>query len=67
MIAAALRHARQEIVRIGMRMQAEELKAGFDACLLTDAEMALGEAAWRAFDDPFGAWRTLPKPEPRTR
>jgi len=52
-----VRDARQEIVLIGMRMQPEELTACFDACLLTDAEMALGESAWRAIDDPFPRWR----------
>ncbi|MCU0933047.1 MAG: zinc metallochaperone GTPase ZigA [Thiobacillaceae bacterium] len=52
-----VRDARQEIVLIGMRMQPEELKACFDACLLTEAEMELGETAWREFDDPFPRWR----------
>ena len=30
--------------------------AKLDACLLTDAEFALGAAGWHAFDDPFPAW-----------
>lgn len=52
--AGRILHAgRQEIVLIGIRMDEPELRACFDACLLTDAEMALGETAWRRFDDPF--------------
>lgn len=51
------RDARQEIVLIGIRMPTEELRACFDACLLTDAELALGEAGWRALHDPFPAWQ----------
>jgi len=51
-----VRDARQEIVLIGIRMDPEVLKSCFDACLLTDAEMALGEDAWRRLDDPFPAW-----------
>jgi G3E family GTPase len=48
--------ARQEIVLIGIHMDQEGLKACFDACLLTDAEMAMGEDAWRRLDDPFPTW-----------
>ena len=51
------RDARQEIVLIGIRMNREELTACFDACLLTDAEMATGETGWRELDDPFPVWR----------
>jgi hypothetical protein len=29
----------------------------FNACLLTDKEMALGEKAWARFRDPFPSWR----------
>lgn len=50
---------RQEIVLIGQDMDEAALRAGFDACLLTDAEMALGPAGWAAFDDPFAAWAPL--------
>jgi G3E family GTPase len=52
-----VRDARQEIVLIGIRMNPEELRACFDACLLTDEEMALGEAGWVTLDDPFPRWR----------
>lgn len=48
--------ARQEIVLIGIRMQQAELQACFEACLLTDAEMALGVAGWQHLDDPFPRW-----------
>lgn len=47
---------RQELVVIGIGINAPKIKAALDACLLTDAEMALGEAAWAAFDDPFMSW-----------
>ncbi len=46
----------QELVIIGMHMQKEALIAGFDACLLTEAEMALGMDAWRMLPDPFPKW-----------
>jgi G3E family GTPase len=47
---------RQEIVIIGIGMDREAITSALDACLLTDAEMALGWRAWRRFDDPFMAW-----------
>ncbi len=50
----------QEIVLIGIRMDEAQLRAAFDACLLTDDEMALGEAGWRRFDDPFPHWGEAP-------
>lgn len=46
----------QELVMIGMRMDEAALRAGFDACLLSDAEMAAGPAAWERFEDPFPRW-----------
>lgn len=45
---------RQEIVLIGIGMDRQKLTANLDACLLTDAEMDLGQAAWAQFPDPFG-------------
>lgn len=33
-----------------------------DACLLTDADMALGPEGWAQFEDPFGEW-TVWEPE----
>lgn len=50
------RDGRQEIVLIGIGMNKDELTACFDACLLDDAELALGEVGWRRLDDPFPAW-----------
>jgi G3E family GTPase len=47
---------RQELVLIGIGMNEAALRAGFDRCLLTDAELRLGAEGWRAFGDPFPAW-----------
>jgi G3E family GTPase len=52
--------ARQEIVMIGMGMDESALCKRFDACLLTDAEMAAGPAAWTPWPMPFANW---PQPE----
>jgi len=48
--------ARQELVLIGMDMDERALRAGLDACLLTDAEMGLGPDAWQQWPTPFEAW-----------
>jgi G3E family GTPase len=50
---------RQEIVIIGIDMDRAQLIALLDDCLLTDAEYAAGEAVWRTYPDPFGAWEVL--------
>ncbi|AIR88816.1 zinc metallochaperone GTPase ZigA [Pseudomonas cremoricolorata] len=47
---------RQELVFIGQNIDFAQLTADLDACLLTDAEMALGSTAWLRLDDPFGPW-----------
>jgi G3E family GTPase len=47
---------RQQLVLIGMNMDEAALRAGLDACLLTDAELAAGPEAWAEYDDPFSAW-----------
>ncbi|HEY0469418.1 MAG TPA: zinc metallochaperone GTPase ZigA [Polyangiaceae bacterium] len=44
---------RQEIVLIGIGMDEQALRSGFDGCLLTDAELAAGPKAWRNFPDPL--------------
>ena len=49
----------QELVIIGMHMDTAALIKGFDACLLTEAEIALGMQAWLKFTDPFPAWPNL--------
>jgi G3E family GTPase len=46
----------QELVLIGIGMDEAALTAGFDACLLTDAELALGETGWAGLADPFPQW-----------
>lgn len=51
--------ARQEIVLIGMDMNQADLTAQFDACLLTDDEMALGANEWEKFDNPFTGWTDM--------
>ncbi len=48
--------ARQELVLIGMGMDEAALRARFDACLLTDEEMARGPEAWAAWGNPFPDW-----------
>ncbi len=47
---------RQELVFIGQHIDFSLLTDELDACLLTDAEMALGEAGWKMLNDPFGEW-----------
>ncbi|WP_323121305.1 zinc metallochaperone GTPase ZigA [Burkholderia alba] len=46
----------QELVLIGTEMDEAGLRASFDACLLNDDELAMSEAAWRGFADPFPDW-----------
>lgn len=48
--------ARQELVLIGMHMDESALRQHFDACLLTDNEMAMGPKAWRTWNTPFHDW-----------
>jgi len=49
---------RQQLVFIGQNLKEEAMRAGLESCLLTDAEMALGEEGWRKFKDPFPEWIT---------
>lgn len=49
--------ARQELVLIGMHLDQPALSARFDACLLSEAEMAAGPSAWERYRDPFPRWR----------
>ena len=48
--------AQQELVMIGMDMDEATLRRRLDACLLSDAELALGEDGWREMEDPFPRW-----------
>jgi G3E family GTPase len=50
---------RQELVIIGMAMDREALHARFDACLLTDEELALGPTGWKDLFDPFPVWDNI--------
>lgn len=47
---------RQELVIIGRELDEAALRASFDACLLTDAELTVGPDGWRAFRDPLAPW-----------
>ncbi|WP_017925088.1 zinc metallochaperone GTPase ZigA [Thioalkalivibrio sp. HL-Eb18] len=47
---------RQEIVLIGINMDADAMRQRLDACLLTDDEMAAGPQQWQHFEDPFPVW-----------
>ncbi|MEZ2350776.1 GTP-binding protein [Caballeronia sp. RCC_10] len=47
---------RQELVLIGLDLNADAWQRRFDACLLTDEEWALGADGWQRFSDPFPAW-----------
>jgi G3E family GTPase len=47
---------RQELVFIGIGMDEADMRRRLDACLLTEAEFAAGEAAWLALPDPFPRW-----------
>ncbi|MBF8776296.1 zinc metallochaperone GTPase ZigA [Pseudomonas fulva] len=48
--------ARQELVLIGMDMNEPALRASFDACLLTDEEMAQGPKVWMKLENPLPGW-----------
>lgn len=48
---------RQQLAIIGIEMDQELIRARLDACLLTDAEMALEPARWSTMADPFAPWR----------
>jgi G3E family GTPase len=54
---------RQELVLIGIKMDEATLRAGFDRCLLTDAELALGPKAWKKLPDPFADWDAESAPQ----
>ncbi|HTH93952.1 MAG TPA: zinc metallochaperone GTPase ZigA [Rhodocyclaceae bacterium] len=52
---------RQELVLIGMDMDEPALRTRLDACLLSDAEAAVGTEGWTTFNDPFPAWDAAPE------
>ncbi|MDZ4097609.1 MAG: zinc metallochaperone GTPase ZigA [Methylophilaceae bacterium] len=47
----------QELVMIGINMNKAALIESFDACLLTNEELALGMDKWKSFTDPFPVWQ----------
>jgi G3E family GTPase len=49
----------QELVIIGMQMDKASIEDGFNACLLSDEELALGMDIWRTFNDPFPLWEVI--------
>lgn len=53
----------QELVFIGIDMDRPSIEERLNACLLTDEEYALGPKRWEEFEDPFGAWETIPETE----
>jgi G3E family GTPase len=46
----------QEIVLIGVRIDAAGIGASLESALLTEAELAAGEPSWRRLPDPLPAW-----------
>jgi G3E family GTPase len=56
---------RQEMVFIGIGMDEADIRRRLDACLLTEAEFAAGEAAWLALPDPFPRWALADQPDAR--
>ncbi|MFB9931517.1 ribosome hibernation factor-recruiting GTPase MRF [Amycolatopsis halotolerans] len=50
----------QELVIVADQAAPAEIESALRAALLTDAELAEGEAAWRAYPDPFGDWHEDP-------
>jgi G3E family GTPase len=45
-----------EIVVIGRKMDATELRAALDLCVLTQDELAAGPSGWEQLPDPFPRW-----------
>ncbi|SHG58133.1 ribosome hibernation factor-recruiting GTPase MRF [Streptoalloteichus hindustanus] len=50
----------QEVVVIAHHADPGEIDAVLRHALLTDAELAEGEEAWRSWPDPFGEWHSDP-------
>lgn len=47
---------RQAIAFMGIDVDAADLSARLDACLLSDSEMTSGEQGWAMLPDPFPSW-----------
>jgi G3E family GTPase len=50
---------RQELRFVGWDMDQLALQRAFDACLLTEDELAQGPAEWARLHDPFASWSEL--------
>nr|WP_221219516.1 GTP-binding protein [Prauserella isguenensis] len=50
----------QELLILTHQVSPEAITDALRGALLTDAELAEGEDAWRGYADPFGAWHTDP-------
>jgi G3E family GTPase len=48
---------KQEIVIIGKKENFEAVRCALESTLLTDEEVELGFAGWKAFNDPFPGWK----------
>lgn len=49
---------RQELAIIGVELDEARARGEFEACLLTEEEMAAGPDRWLDLPDPFPTWRT---------
>ena len=49
----------QELVFIGVQMDAGAAEAALEWALLSDAEYSGGPSTWGAFEDPFRLWERL--------
>jgi G3E family GTPase len=47
---------RQAIAFMGIDVDAADLSAQLDGCLLSDSEMTAGEQSWALLPDPFSSW-----------
>jgi G3E family GTPase len=47
---------RQAIAFFGIELDPDSLRRQLDSCLLTDSEVAAGEAGWQELIDPFPSW-----------
>lgn len=51
---------RQELVIIGQDLSQDEVRSRFQEALLDDAEMAMGPAVWKLWEDPLPSWEEEP-------